>query len=425
MTTTYELYTNENGTPKAVEGKAPAIIERVEALETDVTGLQSALDGKQAKGDYATTAVMNTELAKRAPVSHTHTVSQITDMPKVVFSVNDVTPDVSGNVSVDVGVKTVEGRAPDDNGNISIPFRNVGDEWHSFTGQIPVGGVPYCGQEVTRATYADLWAWVQAQGLVKTESEWQALATSQNGNVPFYSSGDGSTTFRMPKVIGYIKGASSQADAGSYTAEGLPNITGQHGLVSRPDISSPTGACYGYQTSGFAGGDYKFGYNRFDASRSDPIYGNSAHVTPETSVILFGVYAFGEITNVGALDADTLATGLATVETGLATKLNTSTPHIVETWSSGKQFYRKWSDGWIEQGCTVTDENVRAFTFPLPFSSTDYTFVASARLSNTSAADISCAEYLHTRKTTGVQVTCRWNANDNSGVFFSWFACGY
>ena len=40
MTTTYELYTNENGTPKAVEGKAPAIIERVEALETDVTGLQ-------------------------------------------------------------------------------------------------------------------------------------------------------------------------------------------------------------------------------------------------------------------------------------------------------------------------------------------------------------------------------------------------
>lgn len=40
MTTTYELYTNENGTPKAVEGKAPAIIERVEALDTDVTGLQ-------------------------------------------------------------------------------------------------------------------------------------------------------------------------------------------------------------------------------------------------------------------------------------------------------------------------------------------------------------------------------------------------
>lgn len=51
MTTTYELYTNENGTPKAVESKAPAIIERVEALETDVTGLDAALAGKANDAD--------------------------------------------------------------------------------------------------------------------------------------------------------------------------------------------------------------------------------------------------------------------------------------------------------------------------------------------------------------------------------------
>lgn len=290
MTTTYELYTNENGTPKAVEGKAPAIIERVEALDTALAG--------------------------KAPMSHTHTVSQITDMPKVVFSVNDVTPDVFGNVSVDVGVKTIEGRTPDDNGNISIPFRNVGDEWHSFTGQIPAGGVPYCGQEVTRATYADLWAWVQAQGLVKTESEWQALNTSQNGNVPFYSSGDGSTTFRMPKVVGYIKGAVSQSEAGAYTAEGLPNITGyiSDGAINLSHYADGQWAWLG-------SGDIWSGTAHFNlnASESKSIYGNSDHVTPETSVVLFGVYAFGEITNVGALDADTLATGLAAVETGLAT----------------------------------------------------------------------------------------------------------
>ena len=89
MTTTYELYTNENGTPKAVEGKAPAIIERVEALETDVTGLQSALDGKQAKGDYATTTVMNTELAKKAPVSHTHTTAQVTGLDTALAGKED------------------------------------------------------------------------------------------------------------------------------------------------------------------------------------------------------------------------------------------------------------------------------------------------------------------------------------------------
>lgn len=44
MTTTYELYTNENGTPKAVEGKAPAIVERVENLETSVETAQATAD---------------------------------------------------------------------------------------------------------------------------------------------------------------------------------------------------------------------------------------------------------------------------------------------------------------------------------------------------------------------------------------------
>lgn len=46
MTTTYELYTNENGTPKAVEGKAPAILERVEALEETLDkGVVTSVNG--------------------------------------------------------------------------------------------------------------------------------------------------------------------------------------------------------------------------------------------------------------------------------------------------------------------------------------------------------------------------------------------
>lgn len=46
MTTTYELYTNENGTPKAVEGKAPAILERVEALEGTLgNGVVTSVNG--------------------------------------------------------------------------------------------------------------------------------------------------------------------------------------------------------------------------------------------------------------------------------------------------------------------------------------------------------------------------------------------
>lgn len=81
---------------------------------------------------------------------------------------------------------------------------SVGEEWCSFTDTVPVGGLRYAGQMVTRETYADLWAYAQAQGLVKTEAEWQTL--SANGYVPYYSDGDGSTTFRMPKKSGSMAG---------------------------------------------------------------------------------------------------------------------------------------------------------------------------------------------------------------------------
>ena len=220
--------------------------------------------------------------------------------------------------------------------NISeLGKHNVGEEWVSYLGKIPEGGVPYCGQEVTRVTYADLWSYAQAQGLVKTESEWQSWSSSHGGNVPFYSSGDGSSTFRMPAIKGYVKGASSQSEAGGYVAEGLPNITGsvRSGLAAKSGTTGIGGAFGGSTTdssaNGYGSGTQVHITARFDASLSNPIYGNSTHVTPETSIVLFGVYAFGEITNTGALDAETLATGLATVEANKADKTQWVSKYVV------------------------------------------------------------------------------------------------
>lgn len=49
MTTTYELYTNDGGTPVAVGGTSPAIVERVENLENE-SATKSELAGKEDKG---------------------------------------------------------------------------------------------------------------------------------------------------------------------------------------------------------------------------------------------------------------------------------------------------------------------------------------------------------------------------------------
>lgn len=72
MTTTYELYTNENGTPKAVEGKAPAIIERVEALDTALAG--------------------------KAPMSHTHTIANVTGLQVDLTAIRESITNVSSKV---------------------------------------------------------------------------------------------------------------------------------------------------------------------------------------------------------------------------------------------------------------------------------------------------------------------------------------
>ena len=308
--------------------------------------------------------------------------------------------------------KSVNGKYPDSVGNIEIPARNVGDEWHSFTGQIPVGGVPYCGQEVTRATYADLWVYAQNNGLVKTESEWQALNTSQNGNVPFYSDGDGSTTFRMPKIVSYIKGAASQSEAGTYTAEGLPDH--RHSVTKYREMVD-AGGSWDIRWTGTSTGSTGL------ASASNPIYGNSEHVTPETSVILFGVYAFGEITNVGALDADTLATGLATLEANTNAHIR-----VVETWSSGTSWYRKWSDGWIEQGGEVSSRTTNTSyteTLNTSFTSTNYTLVL---LTKGISTWFDSNGTIYTAKTT---TTFSWMTNTLAGATgvtgMSWYACGY
>lgn len=221
-------------------------------------------------------------------------------------------------------------------------IHSVGEEWCSYIGKIPTGGVPYCGQEVTRSTYSALWSYAQAQGLVKSESEWQAIYSAQGGNVPYYSSGDGSSTFRMPRLVGYVRGASGQSEAGAYVKEGLPNITANVRQVrsTAGQNASSTGALYWaslsetYPNNAAQKTDYTYGNGLLlDASLSSSVYGSSDHVTPETSVVLFGVYAFGEVSNVDALDAGALASALARVESNLETKLDDGDKGKIAGWS--------------------------------------------------------------------------------------------
>lgn len=202
----------------------------------------------------------------------------------------------------------------------------VGHEFFTMNPNIPAGCVPLLGGEYSRTTYADLWAWVQTQqGYLIEESAWQAKAAANGGNVPFYSKGDGSSTFRVPSLKCWVKGANSISEVGGYLAAGLPNITASwienvgHVIDYKCVGAISTTNTNDGSPSANATIDYDGGTMHFDASKSNPIYGSSDTVQPPSIVGLWCVKAYGTVTNVGSADVANIASGLTSLETRFST----------------------------------------------------------------------------------------------------------
>uniref|UniRef100_B8DLJ2 Tail fiber protein, putative n=2 Tax=Nitratidesulfovibrio TaxID=2802295 RepID=B8DLJ2_NITV9 len=62
------------------------------------------------------------------------------------------------------------------------------------------------GPLLPREAYPQLWAMAQASGNIITEAAWQAQAAVQS-SVGAFSSGDGATTFRCPRLRDFVRGA--------------------------------------------------------------------------------------------------------------------------------------------------------------------------------------------------------------------------
>jgi hypothetical protein len=92
---------------------------------------------------------------------------------------------------------------------------------------------------------------------------------------------------------------------------------------------------------------------------------------------------------------------------------------VIESYVNGSSWYRKWSDGWIEQGGSIyVSASGQALNFLMAFSDTNYTIVSGgteAQRGNTSCYD---------KTPTGCKL---WTSDDSSfnagGI--EWEAKGY
>ena len=157
--------------------------------------------------------------------------------------------------------------------------------------QPEAGELTCLGDLVSRTAYPDLWAWVQTNAPLITESAWQAQAAVQS-SVGYYSSGDGSTTFRLPKILDYVRGASS--DIGSYQADDYKSHV--HQVI--PENFAPY--------SGLGGGGTGRGWFN-SGSPGNTLASGGTETRPKTIMMLYCVKAFGATTNQGVVDITELA----------------------------------------------------------------------------------------------------------------------
>lgn len=229
-------------------------------------------------------------------------------------------------------------------------------------GTVPADSIICNGATYSRALYKDFFDYITTQGWVKTEVEWQEIATRDNGFCPFYSSGDDSTNFRTPKFAPYQQIAITSGDAGNYHKAGLPNIEGEHN--GTPWISEGSGCFKVLSEMAYVsdGGDRSKNNVSFDASLYNPIYGRSDTVQPESNVWVMCVVAYGIATNVGSVDIQNVMSAVNDIQASLENIV-----HIAETWKStdGSSWYRVWSDGFIEQGGNYTSLDNSNFTVTL------------------------------------------------------------
>lgn len=298
--------------------------------------------------------------------------------------------------------------------------------------QTPPDGAIQCnGATYSRELYKDFFAYATSKGWVKTENEWQGIAQANGGYCPYYSQGDGSTTFRTPKFAPFMQIAIAGSSAGAYHRAGLPNITGRSDLggiythvnfggaiLTEKNVGDATGA-----THVNAGGDQRVKIT-FNAKNSNSIYGSSSTVQPESNEWMICVVVAGQATNIGSVDVGNVMSAVAQVQASVSTveakPILNAKAYITEAWSNGTSWYRKYSDGWIEQGGEYTkkrDTNITV-TFPVAFKDTNYT-ISTSQYSRLTSSEAPVCDFAVKTNTGFAHNYASW------GSKVGWTACGY
>ena len=204
------------------------------------------------------------------------------------ITVNGVPPDESGDITIEVPQPTIateaEAEAGTNNAKFMTPLRTK-QAINVLMNAIPVGTIlPFAGNRIPSGFLA-------CNGAAVSRTTYSALFSAIGTT---YGGGDGSSTFNVPQLEDnrFLEFHSTR---GVKKNAGLPNITGQIGTGSNSALfyaKEIKGAFVNlgstnldYGASGTSNTNDRAATVKFDASRSNGLYGDSNTVQPESLTV--------------------------------------------------------------------------------------------------------------------------------------------
>ena len=242
---------------------------------------------------------------------------------------------------------------------------------------VPENSLPCNGSEYTQAQFPNLYNEWLVGGKLKTctYTEYSNMLTTY-GQCPMWALDTTNKKFKVPTIKdgAVVQQAMSNSEIGKAYNAGLPNITGSvssgHGyLLSGDGAFTALTSSRDWQGTGSASALTNFD---FDASRSNPIYGNSDTVQMNAVALRYFVVVATKAINQSAMDWSNWASSLNGKLN--ADHSNDTKPYIIQTYVNGASRYRVWSDKWCEQGSYLKTTSTGTVTINLlkDFVNTNY-----------------------------------------------------
>lgn len=157
----------------------------------------------------------------------------------------------------------------------------------------------------------------------------------------------------------------------------------------------------------------------FDASRSNQIYGASDTVQPPALTLLPCIKVFDAASNPGLTTLPDWR--MKWMENWTRSSTANRSGMSSMPYSDGTNWYRKWSDGWLEQGGVINTapaNEIVTLTFLKPYSSKAYSILKNIG-GNTSAYQFDGYSSFYSLTTTSAKT-------NNVKIFIDtrWYACG-